>query len=354
MPFLISGTITNNGNPVSVPVVAFSTTVPSILLGSTVSAADGKYTISELEYKGSAIVVAYSNGGTLFNPTTVVLTDDIISPVPANGYVYRALNPGTLGNVEPEWATDNNVISGDVTLEPIQVFAPSAAGYENTLFYMPDSVQYKGRNLVRGTSAVVGGKTYYAYSDTNDPTYIGYFDELIRPLSITQLNVVNADFETGDLSNWQTTKGTPDVREIARGDDVRNVVYGAATLEWGVSQQISLPILLSQIGYPTDAIPFLFDNVTITLKVAQSSYNNSDPAQQYIRLIDSNNSEISFESNDLKTESSLEWVERTVSISANSNMDLNAIEVELYGYRTNGSNNDGYTTSVRVEVVANE
>lgn len=90
---------------------------------------DGTFTVALFtESENPVIATSWQNYGEVWQAENAVSSGDVIQPATANGFVYHAINSGTLGVVEPNWATvqDEQITSGSVTLKTVVYYQPVA------------------------------------------------------------------------------------------------------------------------------------------------------------------------------------------------------------------------------------
>lgn len=126
-----TGSLTQDGQPVSRAVYANTVggDVPK-MLDSTISDAQGNYSLEWRGYAGQIVITAIDDFGEDFLADGLLSIGSRVHPVIPNGYVYEAASSGALGSFEPAWpvVAGGTVSSGEVQLIAKPFYRPKAAG----------------------------------------------------------------------------------------------------------------------------------------------------------------------------------------------------------------------------------
>lgn len=130
-PFILSGTVKQLSTNVARPIIITQTVngVPSVVGYGQSRANDGGFTLGVQTLSSEpCVAISHQDYGVEFSALKAVVFNDVIRPTEQNGFVYHALNTGTLGAVEPEWPTEDaeQITSGDVTLVAVIYYQPVA------------------------------------------------------------------------------------------------------------------------------------------------------------------------------------------------------------------------------------
>lgn len=127
---IVSGNISKLGLPFKANVTMFSIGNNSEVVGQGESdPLTGDYAIDIYPHTGEVLIFVAPDYGRAFAPELLLTTGDIVHPLIPDKNVYEALNNGKMGSTEPDWNNVGDVISGEVTLKRIPLFAPLANGF---------------------------------------------------------------------------------------------------------------------------------------------------------------------------------------------------------------------------------
>jgi hypothetical protein len=136
----ITGTVTVNGSPAVRQIIGITylpqTITPETgdpyearqIVGETVSAEDGTYTLDTGSFLDETIVLALEDYGTVWKPNRTLEVGDRIRPTQPNqnGYVYQVTIAGNSGTEEPEWIIPTGAVTtmdvGDATVQGLPMF----------------------------------------------------------------------------------------------------------------------------------------------------------------------------------------------------------------------------------------
>ena len=129
--YLLSGSTKQQGENVSRPIVInqyLNGVLEQVGAGQS-RASDGGFIIGLYTTSANNLVAtSWQPFGIVFEALKPVKVGEVVRPSVANGFVYHALNSGSLGAVEPNWPTqpDEQFTSGSVTLQAVTYFQPVA------------------------------------------------------------------------------------------------------------------------------------------------------------------------------------------------------------------------------------
>jgi hypothetical protein len=126
-----SGSLTQDGQPVSrtVYVNAVGGDAPK-MLASTISDAQGDYSLEWNGYTGQVVITAMDDYGVPFLAEALLSVGARVHPTLPNGYVYEAASAGALGINEPLWpvVAGESITTGEVQLVAKPFYRPKSAG----------------------------------------------------------------------------------------------------------------------------------------------------------------------------------------------------------------------------------
>lgn len=133
----ITGTVKRLTDNVQRRVIAFTWDLVAgqhAVVGSTISAIDGTYTLNCNGYTDRVGVIALDDAGQQWTASTWVAVGQLIMPTQLNqnGYVYEVVTLGVTGEIEPAWWTPSggatNGTDGTATLKAVPYYQPIAHG----------------------------------------------------------------------------------------------------------------------------------------------------------------------------------------------------------------------------------
>ncbi|WP_143869874.1 hypothetical protein [Catenovulum sediminis] len=127
--YLLQGQTKQSQSVVSRPIVVtqLENGVPKQVGYGHSRAVDGGFTLGIYANTDNAVIAtSWQNFGQEFVPASLVYSGDVLRPTSPNGFVYHAINSGTLGAAEPEWPTieGDEITSGNVTLQAVVYYQP--------------------------------------------------------------------------------------------------------------------------------------------------------------------------------------------------------------------------------------
>jgi hypothetical protein len=264
---------------------------------------------------------------------------------------------GILGLDEPVWDTTAPVVSGGVTMLPEILHRPLMNGFvtpvqeEGVLIHRGTKVLFDSVMQIQGVdyNRYVGeiNNAYVAYTRVSDGVFLNIKtgDEWLIP---------NGDFQTGDLTNWTTTEGTPTVVvNRSRGGVLKNTLV-SNSLTHRVEQTVSVAEMLVGLGFPADCHLSVINDPLLTgfgLKVTVSSWSNSDVGQ-YTFTTKSGVDVLSTVSSPLESHDPTLWTVEQIDSDDILNIDTTSdFLISLYGKRNSGNNSDAYMTEVTIVVL---
>jgi hypothetical protein len=127
---IVTGNVTKMDLSFKANVTAFSLGSSSEIVGRGESdAITGDYSIDVYPHTDEVMIVVAPDYGRAFVAELLLTEGDLVHPTIPNKYVYKALNDGVIGLNEPNWPTQGEVTSGDVTLTPVPLYRPLANGF---------------------------------------------------------------------------------------------------------------------------------------------------------------------------------------------------------------------------------
>lgn len=130
---IISGNVLKLGLPFQANIVAVSlntaSSEPEVLGSTTSDIITGDYSIDVYPHVDEVLIYVAPDYGRAFSEGLLMTAGQLIHPTVPNKHVYRALNDGELGAIEPNWVTEGTVFSDLVEFEPVPLHRPLMNGF---------------------------------------------------------------------------------------------------------------------------------------------------------------------------------------------------------------------------------